>query len=188
MKPIAASRYRAAMPAARSHDSDRRQRRHRWRPGGGGGPGGLVDRRPFAGAMPSAPSGAWRLGAVTLLVAGLPFRLSQQYWRFAGMGDSADRRGECRSGRRAVLAGPLGRRALGPHRARASRWRMGWRCWLCSARRGSRTGGSGRVASEPGGRGGRHVGAGGRANRGLRPVPARPGPRPASAASGWKGC
>ncbi len=27
------------------------------------------------------------LGAATLLLAGLPFRLSQQYWRFAGMGD-----------------------------------------------------------------------------------------------------
>ena len=26
-------------------------------------------------------------GAITLLVAGLPFRLSQQYWRFAGMAD-----------------------------------------------------------------------------------------------------
>ncbi len=26
-------------------------------------------------------------GAITLLVSGLPFRLSQQYWRFAGLGD-----------------------------------------------------------------------------------------------------
>jgi len=37
-------------------------------------------------AMPS-PVFCVATGAVTLLVAGLPFRLSQQYWRFAGMGD-----------------------------------------------------------------------------------------------------
>src|SRR5271168_4957668 len=39
-----------------------------------------------AGAIPS-PGFRILLGAATLLVAGLPFRLSQQYWRFAGMGD-----------------------------------------------------------------------------------------------------
>src|SRR5580658_8518524 len=35
------------------------------------------------------PSGALviPLGAAVLLLAGVPFRLSQQYWRFAGMGD-----------------------------------------------------------------------------------------------------
>ena len=39
-----------------------------------------------AGTIPSAPL-VVPLGVVTLLLAGLPFRLSQQYWRFAGMGD-----------------------------------------------------------------------------------------------------
>lgn len=39
-----------------------------------------------AAAIPSAPL-VVPLGVVTLLLAGLPFRLSQQYWRFAGMGD-----------------------------------------------------------------------------------------------------
>ena len=40
------------------------------------------------------PDGAWAgppwlpaAGAACLLIAGLPFRLSQQYWRFAGLGD-----------------------------------------------------------------------------------------------------
>jgi O-antigen biosynthesis protein WbqV len=42
----------------------------------------------------SDPAGAWgsplwlpAAGAACLLVGGLPFRLSQQYWRFAGLGD-----------------------------------------------------------------------------------------------------
>jgi O-antigen biosynthesis protein WbqV len=39
-----------------------------------------------AGAVPSAAVSI-PLGAAALLLAGLPFRLSQQYWRFAGMGD-----------------------------------------------------------------------------------------------------
>ena len=39
-----------------------------------------------AAAMPSAGFAIF-LGAAALLVAGLPFRLSQQYWRFAGMGE-----------------------------------------------------------------------------------------------------
>src|SRR5580704_3111974 len=39
-----------------------------------------------AGTIPS-PTFSLLLGAVTLLLAGLPFRLSQQYWRFAGMSD-----------------------------------------------------------------------------------------------------
>jgi FlaA1/EpsC-like NDP-sugar epimerase len=39
-----------------------------------------------AGAIPSAPL-ILPLGAITLLLAGLPFRLSRQYWRFAGMAD-----------------------------------------------------------------------------------------------------
>ena len=39
-----------------------------------------------AGAVPSAAF-AIPAGAVALLLAGLPFRLSRQYWRFAGMGD-----------------------------------------------------------------------------------------------------
>jgi FlaA1/EpsC-like NDP-sugar epimerase len=39
-----------------------------------------------AGAVPSAAF-CIVLGVVTLLLSGLPFRLSQQYWRFAGMGD-----------------------------------------------------------------------------------------------------
>ena len=39
-----------------------------------------------SGAVPAATY-TIALGAVALLVAGLPFRLSQQYWRFAGMGD-----------------------------------------------------------------------------------------------------
>ena len=42
-------------------------------------------------AAPASPvlSPLWTLpwGAVALLVAGLPFRLSTQYWRFAGAGD-----------------------------------------------------------------------------------------------------
>jgi O-antigen biosynthesis protein WbqV len=38
------------------------------------------------GAVPSAAF-TIPLGAAALLLAGLPFRLSQQYWRFAGMGD-----------------------------------------------------------------------------------------------------
>jgi FlaA1/EpsC-like NDP-sugar epimerase len=38
------------------------------------------------GAVPSAAL-IIPLGAAVLLLAGLPFRLSQQYWRFAGMGD-----------------------------------------------------------------------------------------------------
>jgi FlaA1/EpsC-like NDP-sugar epimerase len=38
------------------------------------------------GAVPSAAL-VIPLGVVTLLLAGLPFRLSQQYWRFAGMND-----------------------------------------------------------------------------------------------------
>jgi len=36
---------------------------------------------------PDTPAWLFPLGAVTLLLAGLPFRLSQQYWRFAGIGD-----------------------------------------------------------------------------------------------------
>jgi O-antigen biosynthesis protein WbqV len=39
-----------------------------------------------AGAVPSAAF-VISLGSAALLLAGLPFRLSQQYWRFAGMGD-----------------------------------------------------------------------------------------------------
>jgi FlaA1/EpsC-like NDP-sugar epimerase len=38
------------------------------------------------GALPS-PGFSLLAGAGTLLIAGLPFRLSRQYWRFAGMGD-----------------------------------------------------------------------------------------------------
>src|ERR1700722_2412027 len=38
------------------------------------------------GAVPSAAF-VIPLGSAALLLAGLPFRLSQQYWRFAGMGD-----------------------------------------------------------------------------------------------------
>src|SRR5579863_7749491 len=38
------------------------------------------------GVVPSAGS-LIPLGAAALLLAGMPFRLSQQYWRFAGMGD-----------------------------------------------------------------------------------------------------
>jgi O-antigen biosynthesis protein WbqV len=38
------------------------------------------------GTVPSAAFSVF-MGAVALLLAGLPFRLSQQYWRFAGMGD-----------------------------------------------------------------------------------------------------
>jgi FlaA1/EpsC-like NDP-sugar epimerase len=38
------------------------------------------------GTVPAAGF-AILLGAVSLLLAGLPFRLSQQYWRFAGIGD-----------------------------------------------------------------------------------------------------
>jgi len=51
-----------------------------------------------AGAVPVAywlarPGGAlpawweWPAGALALLLGGLPFRLSTQYWRFAGLGD-----------------------------------------------------------------------------------------------------
>ena len=39
-----------------------------------------------AGAVPS-PAFCIPFGAAVLLLAGLPFRLSQQYWRFAGLGD-----------------------------------------------------------------------------------------------------
>jgi FlaA1/EpsC-like NDP-sugar epimerase len=39
-----------------------------------------------AGAVPSAGFTVL-LGAAALLLGGVPFRLSQQYWRFAGMGD-----------------------------------------------------------------------------------------------------
>ncbi len=39
-----------------------------------------------AGAVPS-PAFTIPLGAAALLAAGLPFRLSQQYWRFAALGD-----------------------------------------------------------------------------------------------------
>jgi FlaA1/EpsC-like NDP-sugar epimerase len=39
-----------------------------------------------AGAIPSAAF-VVPLGALALLIGGLPFRLPQQYWRFAGMGD-----------------------------------------------------------------------------------------------------
>src|SRR5450432_3067516 len=39
-----------------------------------------------AGTVPSAAY-TIPMGAAALLLAGLPFRLSQQYWRFAGMGD-----------------------------------------------------------------------------------------------------
>ena len=39
-----------------------------------------------AGVVPAAALSI-PLGALTLLLAGVPFRLSRQYWRFAGMGD-----------------------------------------------------------------------------------------------------
>lgn len=42
---------------------------------------------PAAGAAP--PLWAAPLGAVALLAAGIPFRLSRQHWRFAGLGDLA---------------------------------------------------------------------------------------------------
>ncbi len=42
---------------------------------------------PAAGAAP--PLWAAPLGAVALLVVGVPFRLSRQHWRFAGLGDLA---------------------------------------------------------------------------------------------------
>jgi FlaA1/EpsC-like NDP-sugar epimerase len=42
-----------------------------------------------APVAPLPPYWAWLLGAITLLLAGLPFRLPQQYWRFAGIGDLA---------------------------------------------------------------------------------------------------
>jgi O-antigen biosynthesis protein WbqV len=40
-----------------------------------------------APGMASEPLWLWAAGAVTLLVGGLPFRLSLQYWRFAGIAD-----------------------------------------------------------------------------------------------------
>ena len=82
---IAASRYRAAMPAARSLIRI--------------AVNVAIDGVLAAVAVPVAwwitdppgavPSAAFAipLGAAALLLAGLPFRLSQQYWRFAGMGD-----------------------------------------------------------------------------------------------------
>ena len=59
----------------------------------------LLDGVLAASAVPLAraiadPSGEWLhplwllpAGAATLLLAGLPFRLPWQYWRFAGIGD-----------------------------------------------------------------------------------------------------
>jgi FlaA1/EpsC-like NDP-sugar epimerase len=43
----------------------------------------------ITGPSAAVPSAAFTilLGSAALLLAGLPFRLSQQYWRFAGMGD-----------------------------------------------------------------------------------------------------
>ncbi len=40
-----------------------------------------------APALPALPPVTWALGAASLLLAGLPFRLSTQYWRFAGLAD-----------------------------------------------------------------------------------------------------
>ncbi len=37
--------------------------------------------------LPMVPPPAWALGAAGLLLAGLPFRLPTQYWRFAGLAD-----------------------------------------------------------------------------------------------------
>src|ERR1700722_16475161 len=39
-----------------------------------------------SGTVPS-PAFTIPLGAAALLLSGLPFRLSRQYWRFAGLGD-----------------------------------------------------------------------------------------------------
>ena len=40
-----------------------------------------------APGVPVPPGWIWGVGAATLLIAGLPFRLSRQYWRYAGIGD-----------------------------------------------------------------------------------------------------
>ena len=47
----------------------------------------LADPLAVLGGAWAAPPWLPAAGAALLLLAGLPFRLSQQYWRFAGIGD-----------------------------------------------------------------------------------------------------
>ena len=119
-------------------------------------------------------------GIVALLLAGLPFRLSLQYWRFAGIGICWGwrRPARWRPGCSAwPPASPAYRRAI-----RRFRW-----CMPNPIRAARRAAGGVPVAAGAascgagGGAAGRLGAAGGRAG-GCRPVPARPGAGPATGA------
>ena len=136
-----------------------------------------------AGAVPSAAFSI-PFGAAALLVAGLPFRLSQQYWRFAALGDLLTVTASSALGA-ALFSLALFARGLGPpsfrfpiaHGADAAG----------VARRPARGISLVPVArAELGGRSGRDLGARRRPDRGLRPVPARAGARPAATLPGGR--
>ncbi len=68
------------------------------------------------GAAAAAPLWAIPLGAAVLLVAGVPFRLSRQHWRFTGLGDLAAVAGAAALGAIVLAAGalPFGRLSPNP--------------------------------------------------------------------------
>ncbi|MGH7042641.1 MAG: polysaccharide biosynthesis protein, partial [Acetobacteraceae bacterium] len=70
---------------------------------------------PAAGAAP--PLWVIPLGALALVVAGVPFRLSRQHWRFAGLGDLAAAAGAAALGAALLAAVVLPFAALSPNPA-----------------------------------------------------------------------
>ena len=71
----------------------------------------------YPGASGAPPLWAMPLGGAALLVAGLPFRLSRQHWRFAGFGDLATVAAAAALGAALLAAMVLPFRALSPNPA-----------------------------------------------------------------------